>query len=98
MKGSGTEMIEAPTIHLNGSSEQRLLDALVAATVALRAAEDAVAETAPHGRDYYVQQDGRFEEAQRQHRARMVALELVRTELELQARAVFDQMEARRAR
>jgi len=28
----------------------------------------------------------------------MVALELVRTELELQARAVFDQMEARRAR
>lgn len=44
-----------PTVHLNGSSRDSLLDDHLAAINALRVALKAVQEIAPHGRDYYTQ-------------------------------------------
>lgn len=46
-----------PTIHLNGSSRERLTGALEKAAEAVRLAQEALTETSPHGRDYYVQAD-----------------------------------------
>lgn len=43
-----------PTVHMGGTSKNSLLEALEDARTALRAAETALRETAPHGRDYYL--------------------------------------------
>jgi hypothetical protein len=44
-----------PTVHLNGTSKERLLEAMREAHEALWLAICALKETYPHGRDYYPQ-------------------------------------------
>jgi hypothetical protein len=80
-----------PTVHLNGTSGAELLVQLQYATEALRAAEHALERAAPNGRDYYVQDEGAFEQARREHGSRVLRLAEVREELEQIAQAVYEQ-------
>lgn len=56
-----------PTIHLNGTSRESLLDALGTAGSALYAALKALDECAPNGRDYYPQGPTALTEALTEH-------------------------------
>jgi hypothetical protein len=49
--------VKAPTVHLNGTSKEHLLDAAQAALTATREARDKLQATYPNGRDYYPQGD-----------------------------------------
>lgn len=73
--------MKIPTIHLNGTSKDALLDALAEALVALFNAERALEATAPNGRDYYPQGPDALTIAAREHRTRVDALVKVRHEL-----------------
>ena len=85
-------MLSVPTVHLNGTSKQELLDQLKNAFRAVREAEAIVRKAYPHGRDYYVQTDtGGIEEAMRQHGRRLVSLNNIANELEAIAIAVQEQ-------
>ncbi len=71
----------APTIHLNGTSKEELLDKLTGALTTLNSALNAVALTAPHGRDYYLQGENAHAQARGQHNDRLRRLEEIRNEI-----------------
>lgn len=71
-----------PTIHLNGTARADLFSGYMDAVEALRGAVEAVRRTAPNGRDYYLQGPDAILQADREHRARMIALGTVKRELE----------------
>ena len=73
--------MEYPTIHLNGTSKQELIDQLCDACNALNDAASAIANTRPNGRDYYVQDDRNFPKALEEHSRRINLLISVRNEL-----------------
>lgn len=83
----------APTIHLNGTPSERLLDGYTAARDAITAALSAVRETAPHMRDYYVQPggEGLWNKAVEEHRDRLSRLEVISGEFVTLAEAVLAQ-------
>ena len=71
-----------PTIHLNGSGKANLLEALQTAAEAVHAARDAISETCPHGRDYYVQDDPKaLNKACLQYTNQVMALEDIGAQL-----------------
>jgi len=76
-----TKQIEltVPTLHLNGSGYDNLNPQYRGALEALRTARQAL--PVPHGRDYYVQEDGAFEKARAQFEAQLHKLEEVEEEL-----------------
>ena len=57
VKTESEKEVIAPTVHLNGSGKQSLIDMYMRVRDALVAAEEAISEAHPHGRDYYVQQE-----------------------------------------
>jgi len=69
-----------PTVHLNGTSGEVLLEQLRGARRALDAALEALAAAYPNARDYYVQPGG-FSPAQQQHETRIAKLREVRNEV-----------------
>ena len=69
-----------PTIHLNGSSAERLAEGYKKAYDAIGEAVAAVRETAPNGRDY--PEIGTLEKAQAEHPSRLTHLSNVLEELE----------------
>jgi hypothetical protein len=71
-----------PTIHMNGTSLRHLQEANEKASGAIREAIEALAQTAPNGRDYYPQSNEAIHDAMEEHWARMNRLQLVRLELE----------------
>jgi hypothetical protein len=70
-----------PTIHINGTSRDALIDAAIDARAAVREAKEALRGVAPNGRDYYPQGADAIRQAsegwQNMHRA----LESVEDEL-----------------
>lgn len=80
--------MRAPMVHLNGTSQQSLLDAYKDAATAVSRAMDALVATAPNGRDYYPLGDNALREALVEHRARMLKLAEVKDELAAIFRAV----------
>jgi hypothetical protein len=82
--------MQIPTIHINGTSRERLLEGLVAANDALLKAQQAVAETAPNARDYYPQGPDAIRAAEREHYSRLTRIINVRQELEEIAEAICD--------
>lgn len=72
-----------PMIHLGGTSKQALLDGYCNVGRAIMAAMTLAGETVPNGRDYSKSSPGTFENACREHEARLTAL-----------RAVYDQYAA----
>lgn len=80
-----------PTIHLNGTSKEQLLTAIVEAHSALLQAEGKLAETAPNGRDFYTQGAVAHTKAMDEHVSRYQRLETVRKELEQLAEEIDTQ-------
>ena len=60
-----------PTVHLNGTSRDALLEPIMAALQAHHEVINALAQVAPNGRDYYVQGPSAYGEARREHEKRM---------------------------
>jgi hypothetical protein len=81
-KGHTVAIKTSPTIHLNGTSRESLLEAIEEAHAAIREAQVKLAETAPNGRDYYPQGPAAHDEAVKEHNARMTKLVDVQHELE----------------
>lgn len=72
----------APVVHLNGTSQQELLEQVETAMVAVTEAQQALAKMRPHMRDYYVHpQEGAFHFAEADALIRERALDRVHTEL-----------------
>jgi len=77
-----------PTIHMNGTSAQALLEGYCDAISAVHAALEALANTAPNGRDYYPQGPNACATADSEHGARKQALMKVLNELQALAEHV----------
>ncbi len=75
-------MTAKPTIHSNGTSGRNLTDGYADAYAAVQTAYDAIKQTAPNGRDYYVQGPGALEVAESEHRVRLQKLHDVMNDLE----------------
>lgn len=81
-----------PTIHLNGTSAQSLLDQQTDAGHAVYKAMEALGNAAPNARDYYVQGDGAFQRAAAEHTARMEKLRSVYDDLQKLAEHIADHL------
>lgn len=86
-----------PTVHLNGSSGEVLLDQYTAAAESVRQAIGKLCDAGPNARDYYVQGSDAALAAQREHEARLAALKRVRNELAAIADGIQDQIDAKEA-
>lgn len=78
-----------PTIHLNGTSKQRLIDDLVEAGSAIQLAQKALAAAGPNGRDYYPQGPAAFTAAVDEHDSRLDRLRSVYKEIEALVLAIY---------
>jgi hypothetical protein len=74
--------MQYPTVHLNGTSKQELLDQACEAAQAIALAVNALENAAPNARDYYPQSGDAITLARSEHLARIKALVGVQTELE----------------
>ncbi len=88
--------VTIPTIHLNGSSAEHMLGDYRSARTAIRSAVEAVQQTAPNGRDYYVMLPGAYERALHEHRERLAALKKIDDELLAIAMGIMDQRRGER--
>lgn len=70
-----------PAIHLNGTSEVGLIEPLMKARDLTIAAQRALTNASPHGRDYYVQSETAYQRARGQHLQRHDYLSAVIDEL-----------------
>lgn len=77
-----------PTVHLNGTSRQALLDGYQAAYEAVREAYATLQGTYPNGRDYYPQGPLAIAGAMAEHEARLAKLRTVQEELDQLIQAV----------
>ena len=84
-----------PTIHLNGTAGETLLDQYTTALDAARKTIDAICDAGPNARDYYVQGPDAALAAQREHEARVAALKTVRDDLAAIVEGIQDQIDAR---
>jgi hypothetical protein len=71
-----------PTVHLNGTSRDDLLEQIALAVHSLHEAGRKLAATCPNGRDYYPQGVSAIGRALDQHEARMRKLREIIAELE----------------
>jgi hypothetical protein len=71
-----------PTVHLNGTSKEALLDGYCDALTALHGAVSKVQAAGPNGRDYYPQGDKAIQTAMAEHEARLTKLREIITEIE----------------
>ena len=72
---------KVPTVHLNGTGRTSLLLQMQTAHEAAHTAIEALYAAAPHGRDYYTQDDGAYSVARTEHLARLTKLQSVRDEI-----------------
>ena len=79
-----------PTIHLNGTSKQQLLDDYCDVSHALNAAMKKMIENGPNGRDYYPQGDQAYRKAVKEHYDRIEQIHRVRLEIETIAEHIAD--------
>jgi len=77
-----------PTVHLNGTSREALLEQVNTAYAAVWEALTALSAAWPNGRDYYPQGDAAYSEAVAEWDARAAKLRSVRDELRLLAEAI----------
>lgn len=76
-----TIKVLVPTVHLNGTSKQELLNQAEDARDAVEVAISLLQAAAPNARDYYPQSGRAFEQARRQHQDRLSRLQTVSAEL-----------------
>jgi len=80
-----------PTVHLNGTSAEDLVAQFHDAYTAIEAAQSALRQATPNGRDYYLQGDDALTQALKEHQARMDALWQIRNDMVKLCEAVDDQ-------
>jgi hypothetical protein len=80
-----------PTVHLNGTSRDSLIEQLSNAAQAIEAAIAAVCNAAPHPRDYYIQDGTPVLDIQAEHYDRVHRLLGVKTEIEEMLAHVLEQ-------
>lgn len=69
-----------PTVHLNGTSREELLQQAMAATDKILEAMEVLSCAMPHGRDYYPQGPDALSRAQAEHKSRIERLDSVLSE------------------
>ena len=84
-------MITRPTINLNGTAPQDLLDQHLNAIAGLRCTISLLQAAAPNGHDDQLAPRDAFAKALGEHAARVGSLESVMSELELLAEFISDQ-------
>jgi hypothetical protein len=80
-----------PTVHLNGTSKNTLVENLLAAFKAGEVFQDALVEARPNARDYYVAGPEAFPKAVAEHNARLVKVAEMLRDLQAIALAVQQQ-------
>jgi hypothetical protein len=88
MTTTTTKTLAVPTIHLNGTSRENLMEDLLGAYHALTEAITALGRACPNGRDYYPQGNDALSAALEDHRSRLARLESVKAELMQVAEAI----------
>ena len=84
--------MRTPTVHLNGTKGQDLLESYLKAVDKLRDAIQAVMNAYPNGRDLYTQEPGAYQVAVVEQQERLEKLTEVKKEMEMLAEAVADQI------
>jgi hypothetical protein len=84
-----------PTVHLNGTGKQGLLDQQLDMMRTIRKALDSLRQNFPHGRDYYTQDAGAvqgpsYQKARREQESRIERLQAVYDEIESIAEHIAD--------
>lgn len=79
-----------PTIHLNGTARERLIEDICEAKYALTLAVDKLMATSPNGRDFYPQGPTALTEATKEHLNRLRRVQEVIEELDQMAIAISD--------
>jgi hypothetical protein len=74
-------VLKVPTVHLNGTSKEALIEQCRIASDAMLAAMRALQDAAPNPRDFYVQEGDAFKTAQSQHAERVKALHAVHQDI-----------------
>lgn len=87
-----------PTIHMNGTSPDDLLEQYRNAMDAIQAAGEMLAQCGPNGRDYYPQSPEALTSAIDEHRSRRERIEAVFEEVQELAMHCMDAVEERAAR
>lgn len=82
--------LSIPSIHMNGTSKNELLEQLQTAYSAVDAAMLALANATPNGRDYYPQGPDAIRKAIIEHGERLAKLTTISKELETIALAIVD--------
>lgn len=96
---SSTEIkVAIPTIHLNGTSAESLLEDLMDAYRDIGQAIQSMRHVTPNARDYYVQGEEAGAEARLQHQQRVMKLNDIRDELQTIILGIQDQQEERNRR
>ncbi len=80
-----------PTVHLNGTSRNSLVQQRIDLIDALENVEKAIALAWPHGRDYYPQGPDALFVAQRAWTKRMNVINTLREEITEESQRIFDQ-------
>ena len=80
-----------PIDHMNGTSAESLLEQREHVYCKLGEVFDALKQMAPNGRDYYPE-PGRLEKAEAQHRRRMLVIQQLHDEIEMEMSAICDAM------
>lgn len=82
-----------PIIHWNGTSAEALISDLTAALEKIQEAKQALCQTAPNLRDYYLHEgdfNEVFESAKKAHFARLQMLDAIANQLQEQAEYIAD--------
>lgn len=74
--------MKTPTVHLNGTPRDRLVEQYSDAANALREALSRMGEACPNARDYYTQGPDAFQEAVKEHGARVERVAVTLREIE----------------
>ena len=87
----------SPRLHLNGSGYERLASVYEEAGRSVRKAIEALSDTSPNARDYYVIDDSAHPRAVREHADRVLRLQQVLRELAAIHECIEDQQSCREA-
>ena len=79
-----------PTVHLNGTSREELVQLRLDVVKAIREAVVALRKAAPHGRDYYVQGPDAYKTARFIWEGRLAELEGIAERVRLEALEIQD--------
>jgi len=86
--------VKIPSIHTNGTSKEELMNLNLAAVDAVRKAMEALAAAAPHGRDFYIQDDQdhagcAYKVAAAEHQVRATSLGAIFDELNVIVEGIY---------